>query len=216
MNPGERDALERLASAHFATVVLNSFTGNFDEVIASRVIRLQKRLTDLSETFTELHGNFARQIGDFEESAATARENALRINALNEELEEEFHRSGTTMDGMSENVATTVDATYETLNQFLEVKKMSEDIQKIAKQTNLLALNASIEACPGGGARPGFFRGGPGGAEAVGAVSRSFGAYHRAGDGDFLRRGRGHGKYPSGERGLRGGAGIFGKIPGAS
>ena len=156
MNPGERDALERLASAHFATVVLNSFTGNFDEVIASRVIRLQKRLTDLSETFTELHGNFARQIGDFEESAATARENALRINALNEELEEEFHRSGTTMDGMSENVATTVDATYETLNQFLEVKKMSEDIQKIAKQTNLLALNASIEAARAGEHGRGF------------------------------------------------------------
>jgi methyl-accepting chemotaxis protein len=156
MNTGEREALERLASAHFATVVLNSFTGNFDEAIANRVLRLQGRLTALSETFTELHGNFARHIGNFEKSAATARENAIRINALNEELEEEFRRSGTNMEGMSENVSTTVDATYETLNQFLEVKKMSEDIQKIAKQTNLLALNASIEAARAGEHGRGF------------------------------------------------------------
>jgi len=137
-------------------VVLNSFTGNFDEVIASRVLRLQEKLTTLSKSFSELHGNFARHIGDFEKSTAAARENAVRINALNAELEEEFRRSGTSMEGMSENVATTVGSTYETLNRFLEVKKMSEEIQKIAKQTNLLALNASIEAARAGEHGRGF------------------------------------------------------------
>ncbi|HOO64522.1 MAG TPA: methyl-accepting chemotaxis protein [Synergistaceae bacterium] len=156
MNSGEREALVRLASAHFATVVLNSFTGNFDEVIAGRVLRLQEKLITLSKTFEELHGNFSRHIGDFEKSAGTARENALKINALNQELEEEFRRSGTDMAGMSENVSTTVDSTYETLNRFLEVKKMSEEIQKIAKQTNLLALNASIEAARAGEHGRGF------------------------------------------------------------
>jgi len=137
-------------------VVLNSFTGNFDEVIAGRVLRLQEKLITLSKTFEELHGNFSRHIGDFEKSAGTARENALKINALNQELEEEFRRSGTDMAGMSENVSTTVDSTYETLNRFLEVKKMSEEIQKIAKQTNLLALNASIEAARAGEHGRGF------------------------------------------------------------
>ena len=57
---------------------------------------------------------------------------------------------------MSENVSRTVDATTGTLESFLEIEKMSKEIQRIAKQTNLLALNASIEAARAGEHGRGF------------------------------------------------------------
>ena len=75
---------------------------------------------------------------------------------MNEDLGEELKRSGTDLDGMSENVSRTVDATFGTLESFLEIEKMSKEIQRIAKQTNLLALNASIEAARAGEHGRGF------------------------------------------------------------
>lgn len=69
---------------------------------------------------------------------------------------EDLDRSGTDLESMSDDVRHTVQTTYGTLESFLEVEKMSKEIQRIAKQTNLLALNASIEAARAGEHGRGF------------------------------------------------------------
>jgi len=122
----------------------------------NRVRAVEGEIDATSERFVQLSALLGDLLKEFEKSGRETRESVGRIAQMNEELAEELQRSGTDLDGMSENVSRTVDATFGTLESFLEIEKMSKEIQRIAKQTNLLALNASIEAARAGEHGRGF------------------------------------------------------------
>ncbi len=148
--------IHRLGGAYFANTLMNSFMAQLDEVLVSRVRAVEEEIDETSERFVQLSALLGDLLKEFEKSGEETRESVGRIAKMNEDLAEELHRSGTDLDGMSENVSRTVDATFGTLESFLEIEKMSKEIQRIAKQTNLLALNASIEAARAGEHGRGF------------------------------------------------------------
>jgi methyl-accepting chemotaxis protein len=135
---------------------MNSFMAQLDEVLVNRVRAVEEEMEATSERFVQLSALLGDLLNEFERSGTETRETVGRITRMNEDLEEELNRSGTDLEGMSENVSRTVDATFGTLESFLEIEKMSKEIQRIAKQTNLLALNASIEAARAGEHGRGF------------------------------------------------------------
>ncbi len=148
--------IHRLGGAYFANTLMNSFMAQLDEVLVNRVRAVEDEIDATSERFVQLSALLGELLKEFEKSGRETRESVGRIAQMNEELTEELQRSGTDLDGMSENVSRTVDATFGTLESFLEIEKMSKEIQRIAKQTNLLALNASIEAARAGEHGRGF------------------------------------------------------------
>jgi len=148
--------IHRLGGAYFANTLMNSFMAQLDEVLVNRVRAVEGEIDATSERFVQLSALLGDLLKEFEKSGRETRESVGRIAQMNEELAEELQRSGTDLDGMSENVSRTVDATFGTLESFLEIEKMSKEIQRIAKQTNLLALNASIEAARAGEHGRGF------------------------------------------------------------
>ena len=148
--------IHRLGGAYFANTLMNSFMAQLDEVLVSRVRAVEEEIDATSERFVQLSALLGDLLKEFEKSGKETRESVGRITQMNEDLGEELKRSGTDLDGMSENVSRTVDATFGTLESFLEIEKMSKEIQRIAKQTNLLALNASIEAARAGEHGRGF------------------------------------------------------------
>lgn len=156
MDKRERELIARLSSAYFGNTLMNSFMDQLDEALVRRVNNVQGELSDISNDFQKLDTMLADTVEEFHKSSAHARENVESIGKMNQELEEELHRSGTDIENMSSDVNKTVETTYETLNGFLEVEKISEEITRIAKQTNLLALNASIEAARAGEHGRGF------------------------------------------------------------
>ena len=148
--------IHQLGGAYFANTLMNSFMAQLDEVLVSRVRAVEEEIDATSERFVQLSALLGDLLKEFEKSGKETRESVGRITQMNEDLGEELKRSGTDLDGMSENVSRTVDATFGTLESFLEIEKMSKEIQRIAKQTNLLALNASIEAARAGEHGRGF------------------------------------------------------------
>ncbi len=148
--------IHQLGGAYFANTLMNSFMAQLDEVLVSRVRSVEEEIDATSERFVQLSALLGELVKEFEKSGKETRESVGRIGQMNEDLAEELKRSGTDLDGMSENVSRTVDATFGTLESFLEIEKMSKEIQRIAKQTNLLALNASIEAARAGEHGRGF------------------------------------------------------------
>ena len=148
--------IHQLGGAYFANTLMNSFMSQLDEVLVSRVRSVEDEIDATSELFIQLSAQLGELVKEFEKSGNETRESVGRIGQMNEDLAEELKRSGTDLDGMSENVSRTVDATFGTLESFLEIEKMSKEIQRIAKQTNLLALNASIEAARAGEHGRGF------------------------------------------------------------
>jgi methyl-accepting chemotaxis protein len=148
--------IHQLGGAYFANTLMNSFMAQLDEVLVSRVRAVEEEIDETSERFVQLSALLGDLLKEFEKSGKETHESVGRIARMNEELAEELQRSGTDLDGMSENVSRTVDATFGTLESFLEIEKMSKEIQRIAKQTNLLALNASIEAARAGEHGRGF------------------------------------------------------------
>lgn len=148
--------IHQLGGAYFANTLMNSFMAQLDEVLVSRVRAVEGEIDATSERFVQLSALLGDLLKEFEKSGKETRESVGRITQMNEDLGEELKRSGTDLDGMSENVSRTVDATFGTLESFLEIEKMSKEIQRIAKQTNLLALNASIEAARAGEHGRGF------------------------------------------------------------
>ena len=148
--------IHQLGGAYFANTLMNSFMAQLDEVLVSRVRAVEEEIDATSERFVQLSALLGDLLKEFEKSGKETRESVGRITQVNEDLGEELKRSGTDLDGMSENVSRTVDATFGTLESFLEIEKMSKEIQRIAKQTNLLALNASIEAARAGEHGRGF------------------------------------------------------------
>lgn len=156
MTDGQNEVIRELSSAYFGATLMNSFMAQLDEVLVRRVITVQDELSDISRNFAVLGEVLGKTVNEFETSSLEAKENVLRIKEMNHTLEEELSKSGTNIDSMSTDVAKTVEATFGTLNSFLEVEKMSQEINKIAKQTNLLALNASIEAARAGEHGRGF------------------------------------------------------------
>ena len=150
------DVIRRLASAYFADTLMNSFMSQLDEVLVNRVRRVEGEISNTTERFSALRDMLSELESDFSRKSEETRESVGRIAEMNETLARDLEKSGTDLEGMSEDVGRTVDATYGTLQSFLEIEKMSKEIQRIAKQTNLLALNAAIEAARAGEHGRGF------------------------------------------------------------
>jgi len=150
------DVIHQLGSAYFANTLMNSFMAQLDEVLVHRVRSVEGEIAETSERFVQLSRVLGDLQAEFDRSGRETRETVEEINRMNGDLSAELQRSGTDLEGMSENVSRTVDATTGTLESFLEIEKMSKEIQRIAKQTNLLALNASIEAARAGEHGRGF------------------------------------------------------------
>ena len=150
------EVIHQLGSAYFANTLMNSFMAQLDEVLVNRVKAVEGEIAETSERFVQLSRVLSDLQAEFDRSGRETRETVEEINRMNGDLVTELQRSGTDLEGMSENVSRTVDATTGTLESFLEIEKMSKEIQRIAKQTNLLALNASIEAARAGEHGRGF------------------------------------------------------------
>lgn len=148
--------IKTLSSAFFAGSLLNSFMAKLDSVLVRRVVIVQKELARIAVRFRDLSEKLRRTVTEFVASSDEARKGIEEINGLHARLEEELQKSGTDLANMNDDVNRTVEATFETLNSFKEIEKMSKTIQNIAKQTNLLALNASIEAARAGEHGRGF------------------------------------------------------------
>lgn len=148
--------IKTLSSAFFAGSLLNSFMAKLDSVLVRRVVIVQKELARIAVRFRDLSEKLRRTVTEFVASSDEARKGIEEINGLHARMEEELQKSGTDLANMNDDVNRTVEATFETLNSFKEIEKMSKTIQNIAKQTNLLALNASIEAARAGEHGRGF------------------------------------------------------------
>ena len=156
MAKNRSDVIHELGGAYFATTLMNSFMAQLDEVLVNRVRAVEGEIGETSERILKLSSTLGELQSEFDQRGRETRETVEEINRMNGELMEELERSGTDLDGMSDNVARTVEVTTGTLESFLEIEKMSREIQRIAKQTNLLALNASIEAARAGDHGRGF------------------------------------------------------------
>lgn len=135
---------------------MNSFMAQLDDVLVRRVQRVEGEIQQTAQEFMRLSRSLEMVVQDFDQKSQQTSQSVEEINSMNKKLMEDLDRSGTDLESMSDDVRHTVQTTYGTLESFLEVEKMSKEIQRIAKQTNLLALNASIEAARAGEHGRGF------------------------------------------------------------
>lgn len=150
------EVIRCLGSAFFADTMMNSFMAQLDDVLVRRVQRVEGEIQQTAQEFMRLSRSLEMVVQDFDQKSQQTSQSVEEINSMNKKLMEDLDRSGTDLESMSDDVRHTVQTTYGTLESFLEVEKMSKEIQRIAKQTNLLALNASIEAARAGEHGRGF------------------------------------------------------------
>ncbi|WP_286847756.1 MULTISPECIES: methyl-accepting chemotaxis protein [Aminobacterium] len=156
MDKKYEDIIRRLSTAFFADTIMNSFMTQLDEVLVRRVRQVEREISETAGEFIRLNVSLGEMVKDFEKKSEQTQKSMEEIHRMNQTLMEDLKRSGTDLEGMSNDVDRTVHTTSGTLESFLEVEKMSREIQRIAKQTNLLALNASIEAARAGDHGRGF------------------------------------------------------------
>ena len=145
-----------LSGAYFANVQMDSFMSQLDEVLVSRVLKVENQVQETSDRFTRLYAVLKTLRENFATGSREAKQGVEAINTINSNLMIEMSKSGTSLEGMSDTVSHTLNATLKTLELFLEIGRISQNIQRIAKQTHLLALKASIEAARAGEHGRGF------------------------------------------------------------
>ena len=132
------ELIHTLSGAYFAGVQMDSFMSQLDEVLVSRVRKVEARVQDTSNRFTHLYDVLQALRKDFASGSRDAKQGVEAINMINANLIAEMAKSGTSLEGMGETVSNTLSATIKTLELFLEIGKISHNIQRIAKQTHLL------------------------------------------------------------------------------
>ena len=113
------ELIHTLSGAYFAGVQMDSFMSQLDEVLVSRVLKVEDRVRDTSNRFTHLYDVLQVLREDFASGSREAKQGVEAINTINANLMAEMAKSGTSLEGMSETVSNTLNATIKTLELVL-------------------------------------------------------------------------------------------------
>ncbi len=143
------------------------------EVVAKSARQLLAETKEITMAIEEIeHGvvqqaedseDCLRQMDDLSDKINEVQLSSERIGQITEETTESVKSGLVSIEELKENAGSTVEITHSVIEEILQLKDSSKQIDKIigvineiAEQTNLLSLNASIEAARAGEAGRGF------------------------------------------------------------